>query len=402
MSDVEFQIRESVSRLAPPTISLSHRIHAAPELAFAEYQASTWVGEAMAEHGFTVETGVADLPTALVAAKGSGDLVVGLVAEYDALPDVGHACGHNIIAAASVAAAQALAPVADQLSITVKLFGTPAEEDGGGKILMLDKGVFAGTHVAMMVHPGTFDAVSCKFLAVGDFEVTYIGKTAHASFAPFQGINAGDALTIAQVALGLLRQQLPPGDQIHGIVTRGGEAPNIIPARTEARYCLRSPSLESLQALRARVVNCLQAGALATGCECRIARRSPDYSDFRNDQLVVDIYQRHAEALGRRFPASEHARASLGSTDMANVSRVIPAIHPMIAIDCDGSVNHQPEFAEHCAGPSADRAILDAATAMALTIAELAGEPQNRAHIKRTAAELARTSTPSHTEVTDT
>jgi amidohydrolase len=224
-------LKEAASRhleeISAQAIALSHSIHARPELGFAEHEASRAVAEVLDGSGFAVDQGAGGLPTALAATCGSGELTIGLFAEYDALPQMGHACGHNIIAAAAVTAARLLAPMATDL--TVKVFGTPAEEAGGGKILMLDRGVFDGVHAAMMVHPSPADQVRASTLAVAHLGISYTGRTAHAGAAPEQGVNAADAFTVAQVAIGLLRQHLSHDARIHGIVTRGGEAPNVVP-----------------------------------------------------------------------------------------------------------------------------------------------------------------------------
>lgn len=365
-------------------IELSHRIHADPELAFEEHRASGWVADELERAGYDVRRGVADLPTAFVADIGSGPLVLGICCEYDALPDVGHACGHNVIAAAGVGAAVGLAGLADDLGLTVRVFGTPAEEGGGGKVLMLDHGVFAGTHAAMMVHPMPREMAEAHMLAISNLDVTYTGKAAHASAFPHEGINAADALTVAQVAIGLLRQHLLPTDRVHGIVTRGGEAPNIVPARTSAAYYVRATDLEGVEALLPRVRACFEAGATATGATLDVREKTPPYAEFRNDAAMVAFYRANAEALGRRFhqPAPNEP-AAVGSSDMGNVSRAMPAIHPMVAIDAGDSGNHQPEFARHCASPSADAAVVEGATAMAWTCIDLATDEQQRDRLIR-------------------
>ncbi|MGH3354916.1 MAG: amidohydrolase, partial [Nocardioidaceae bacterium] len=329
--------------------------------------------------GFAVERGVADLPTALVATVGSGPLVLGICCEYDALPDVGHACGHNVIAAAGVGAAIGLGALADDLGLTVKVFGTPAEEGGGGKVYMLDHGVFDGTHAAMMVHPAPHERVDTEMLAVANYAIGYTGKPAHASAYPHEGINAADAVTVAQVAVGLLRQHIRSTERIHGIVTRGGEAGNIIPAKTSASYFVRAEDLDALESLVPRVRACFEAGATATGSTLDFAQQAPPYAEMRNDPAMMAIYQANAETAGRRFPTlSAEAAAAVGSSDMGNVSRALPSIHPMLAIDCGGSSNHQPEFARHCASASADTAVVQAAKAMAWTCVDLAADDQQR------------------------
>ncbi len=360
--------RDAVDASLSDLIRLSHAIHADPELSYEEVHSAALAAEALEKGGFRVTTGTADLPTAFTAEAGSGPLVLAICAEYDALPDVGHACGHNIIAASAVGAGLGLLPVADQLGLTVRVLGTPAEEGGGGKVVMLDRGVFDDVHAAMMVHPWPAERLEATCLAVSHFDVEFTGRTAHASAAPWQGINAGDAMVIAQVALGLLRQQLPPGDQLHGVVTSGGEAANIIPARVTGRFMARSLTIDGLGQLEPRVRACFEAGARATGAQVSFTPLAPDYSHMESDRDLLGLYRTNAEALGRRFALDDEGapRPTL-STDMANVSLAVPTIHPLMAIDAAGSVNHQPEFAAACITPSADTAVRDAAIAMAWT-----------------------------------
>jgi len=373
-------IRQQSERL----IELSHRIHAHPEVGFEEFRSSAWVAESLSAAGFDVRMGVCDLPTAFSAARGSGALHVGLCAEYDSLPGIGHACGHNIIAASAVGAAIGLAAVADDVDVSVRVLGTPGEEvgDAGGKILMIERGAFDGVHAAMMVHPAPHDVATPRLIASSTFDVVYTGKAAHAAMYPELGVNAADALTVAQTAIGLLRQHIRSTDRVHGIVTHGGDAPNIVPARTAARYMARASTLEELQELRPRVHRCFEAGALATGAALEIVGVSSPYAEVVHDDVMVAVYRRNAEALGRRFlesgPAVERAAAS---TDMGNVSRTIPSIHPLIGIDSLPAVNHQPEFAAHCVTAAADRALVDGAIALAWTAIDMATDASLRARL---------------------
>src|SRR5205809_6281089 len=254
--DARAAVRERVTASRDRLVALSHRIHAHPELAFEEERASTWCAEALDAAGFTVERGVCDLPTAFVARAGSGPLHLALCAEYDCLPGIGHACGHNIIAAIAVGAGVAAARVADDVGLTVSVLGTPAEERGGGKVLLLERGAFAGVHAALMVHPAPVDAVEPPTLAWSHFDVHYTGKAAHASAFPEFGVNAADAITVAQTAIGLLRQHIRATDRIHGIVTQGGEAPNIVPAHTTAKFYVRARTLAELDNIRSKVERC--------------------------------------------------------------------------------------------------------------------------------------------------
>ncbi len=373
-----------VAAAADELVELSHRIHAHPELSFEEDRASTWCADALEAAGYAVDSGICDLPTAFRARYGSGPLEVAICCEYDALPDIGHACGHNVIAAAAVGAGIALAAVADDLGVTVNVLGTPAEEGGGGKILMLERGGFDGIHAAMMVHPFPSELVQMPCLAVAHFDVDYRGREAHASAYPELGVNAADALTVAQVAVGLLRQHAAAGDQVHGIVTLGGAAPNIVPAHTRAKYYVRSATLAGLARWEPRVHRCFEAGAVATGASVEILPQGPAYSEFRPDAEMAAAYRRNAEALGRSFPELT-GTVPAASTDMANVSLAMPAIHPTLGLDSLPAVNHQAEFAAHCVTPIADRALLDGATAMAWTVADLARDEAQRARLSATA-----------------
>ncbi|OZC54628.1 peptidase M20 [Rhodococcus sp. WWJCD1] len=363
-------------------VALSHSIHAEPELAFEEHRSVAKILETLRAHDFEIESNVADMDTAFTASFGSGDLVIGICAEYDALPEIGHACGHNIIAASAVGAALALAPVADALGITVRVLGTPAEETGGGKVLMLERGVFDGIGAALMVHPGPFDIVGATSLALADVAVQFTGRAAHASAAPEWGINAGDAVTISQVALGLLRQHLAPGQQFHGIVSDGGAAPNIVPGHAELLYYLRANTTESLEALTTKAFACFEAGALATGCTHEIRTVSPTYAALTPDSWLVAAFRQEIEALGRSplAPDLEGFRP-LGSTDMGNVTNVLPGIHPVVGLDAGGAVTHQPEFAAACVTESADRALRDGALGLARTAARAAADPSTRARL---------------------
>jgi amidohydrolase len=375
MTSAKQSVESAVDGALDSLIQLSHTIHAHPELSYEEERAAGWTAAALADGGFTVSEGVGDLPTAFSAEFGSGPMVVAVCAEYDALPDVGHACGHNIIAASAVGAGLGLAAVADELGLTVRVVGTPAEEGGGGKILLLERGVFEGVHAAMMVHPWPTERLAATCLAVSHFDVHFTGKSAHASAAPWEGVNAADAMTIAQVSLGLLRQQLRPGNQVHGVVTDGGSAANIIPATVSARYMCRALTLGDLEVLEPRIRACFQAGSTATGASVRYEELAPVYSHMESDPGLLDAYRVNAESLGRRFTLDdERAPRPTLSTDMAHISLALPTIHPLIALDSGGAVNHQPEFAAACITPSADAALRDGALAMAWTAVDAAAD----------------------------
>jgi amidohydrolase len=368
-AEMKSAARATVEHEGERLVALSHRIHAQPELKFEEEQSSAWTAGALSDGGFPVHAGVCDLPTAFSARVGSGPLHIAICAEYDALPVIGHACGHNIIASSAVGAALALAPLVDDLGITLSVIGTPAEEGGGGKILMLERGAFDGVHASLMIHPTPMEDLYPRVSAVAHMRVQYTGRESHAAIAPELGINAADAITVAQVAIGLLRQHLRSFDQVHGIVTHGGDATNVIPAHTEGTWMARSRTLGDLEQLVPRVGHCFEAGALATGATLRITDVCPPYAHMEHDHDLGELYRANATALGR--PESNDGAATF-STDMGNVSLAMPSIHPCIAIETGGAVNHQPEFTAAAINPSADRAVSEGALAMAWTVIDAA------------------------------
>lgn len=367
MSELKSVARKVVSSDLPSLIELSEELHAAPETAWQEVRSSVAVAAALGS-SFTITQPYLGLETAFLAVAGSGSRRVGIMAEYDALPGLGHACGHNLISAIAVGAGRALAAVAAELDLTVEVYGTPAEEGGGGKIELLERGAFAGLDLAMMAHPAPVDVAEARPFAVSHSHITYTGKAAHAAAYPEQGVNAADAFTIAQLAIALLRQQLPASVRVHGIVTKGGDAPNVIPDRTEGRWYVRAETLAELTVVEERVRRCFEAGALATGCTLSIEPESAPYSEFRTAEDVLALYKANAVALGRSFADADlGGRMNRASTDMGNVSLTVPAIHPYIGVGSLPAVNHQKEFADHCVGRVAEQALGDAAVALAWT-----------------------------------
>jgi amidohydrolase len=381
--DAKGRAREILDAARTRLIDLNRRIHAHPELAFEEERASTWCADMLDAGGFVVDRGVAGIPTAFVARAGRGPLHIALCAEYDALPGIGHACGHNLIAAIAVGAGLAAARVADDVGLSVSVIGTPAEESIGGKIQLLERGVFRGVHAALMAHPAPIDIAEPPMLAWSQFEVAYTGKAAHASAFPEQGVNAADALTVAQTAIGLLRQHIRGTDRVHGIVTCGGEAPNVVPAATAAHYMVRARTTGDLDEIRTKVMRCFEAGALATGATLAVKPLGMPYADMHHDHALAAIYRSNAEALGRFFPnVGAVIERAAGSTDMGNVSQALPAIHPTIGIASLPAVNHQPEFAAHCVTDVADQAMMDAAAALAWTAIDVAGDAALSARLR--------------------
>lgn len=379
MSVLKSQAEQIIVAAADRLIELSETLHAHPETAWQEYQAVDWVADVLAENDFQVTRKYFGFDTAFLAEYGSGATKVGFMAEYDALPGLGHACGHNLIAASSVGAGLALAPLADELDLTIRVYGTPAEEGGGGKVEMIDAGAFQDLDFAMMVHPAAVDIAEAEPFAVAHQHVEYTGVSAHAAAYPDEGVNANDAFLIAQMAIGLLRQQLPADTRVHGIQTLGGFAPNAIPEKTEGRWYTRANSLAELEKLDERVQACFEAGALATGAELQITPESKPYAEFRTYQPALDAYKANAIARGRVFADPKTAgRMNRASTDMGNVSQIIPAIHPYIGIDSLPHTNHQKEFADFCVGPVAERTLLDAAILMAWTVLDIFAKPETK------------------------
>jgi amidohydrolase len=380
MTDIKQRVEREFEKNLGLVTDLSHGINARPEPAFEEYETSASIIAALEQRGgFTVERGVAGLPTAFVASAGSGDLVFGICAEMDALPGIGHGCGHNAIAAASVGAALALAPFADELGLTVRVFGTPAEESGTGKEIMVNRGVFAGVHAAMMVHPSLKDVVAPVFRAAKSWRVTYTGRGGHAS-RPWSALNAADATVVAQTAIGLLRQQLRDGIRVHHVVVEAGSAVNVIADRAVVDCMIRGDTIEEVDEVWERVRRCFDAGALATGTGAEFTTLPSLYREFRHDKDLAAAFQAQAETTGRTFP--DYPENLFGSTDMGNVSHVVPSLHPMLSFDLPADEgNHTAAFAVAAGGAEGDRFVHDGGLAMALTVADVARSGSVRARL---------------------
>ena len=344
-----------------------------PEVAFEERQSSSRLAQFLTRQGFEVEYPAYGLETSFAARAGSRGPEVVICAEYDALPGVGQACGHNIIATAALGAGVALRELAEQLGIRVTVLGTPAEELYGGKVDLINAGAFSDAAMAMMVHPSTHNVVDPVVISVAHLDVSFHGKTAHASSFPFFGINALDAFVQAYVNISTLRQQLESTDKVHGIITHGGDAANIIPGFTKSTWYVRAPKQDRLDLLIPRIRACFEAAATATGCTLSIEAVGHPYEDMHHNPLLVDLYQANSAALGRPMQRGSDFPAHIsGSTDMGNVSKLVPSIHPMLGIDSLPASNHQAEFAAHTVTPSGEQAIVDGAVAMAWTVIDLA------------------------------
>lgn len=376
--------RDAVDEIASELLSVSHYIHENPELAFKEEKAAARLTETIEGAGLSVTRGAYGLRTAFETEFGrSGAPCVALLAEYDALPEIGHACGHNIIATTALGAALALHALGDELPGRVRLLGTPAEERGGGKELMARKGAFEGIHAAMMVHPAGVDLATMPCIAVADVDVIFHGRSAHASAAPQAGINALDALVIAYQGLNALRQHLKNTERIHGIITHGGDAANVIPERASGRFGVRAANENALEKLKKRADACFQAGALATGARAEVNWAEVNYLDLNTCWPLANAYQQNAEALGREFFPFDKLPASVaGSTDMGNVSYRVPSIHPMIASAPAHVTIHNPEFRKWAGSDMGESATVDGAKALAMTTIDYLCDPDLRAASK--------------------
>ncbi|MGI9584644.1 MAG: M20 family metallopeptidase [Acidimicrobiia bacterium] len=352
---------------------LSRWMYDNPEIAYEEHKTSARMVDALRAGGYTVEYPAYGLDTAFAARVGTSGPEVVICAEMDALPDVGHACGHNIIATAGIGAGLALAPLADELGIRIKVLGTPAEEHLGGKVDLINAGALDGAAAAMMIHPSTKDLIDPAFLSIVHIEVEFRGKEAHASSSPYLGTNALDAAVQAYVNVSTLRQQLLDTDRVHGIITNGGAAPNVIPAKTTMAWYVRATTNERLDEVFDKVQDCFAAAALATGCEFDVNQEGNRYDAMVNNAVMLDLYAANSKSIGRTMSRlSDRPPETAGSTDMANVSQIVPTIHPMLDLHCYPTVNHQPEFAAQTVTPDGDAAIRDGAVAMAWTVIDLA------------------------------
>ncbi|QTG81684.1 M20 family metallopeptidase [Arthrobacter crystallopoietes] len=363
-------------------IELSKSIGNRPELAFEEFHAAAEIADVLENNGFDVTRSAYGLPTAVEAVYGNGDCTVAVLAEYDALPGIGHACGHNVIAGAAVGAVLALKPVAEELNLRIKLLGTPAEEKGGGKILMLERGAWDDTDFSLMVHGATGAQTPCASFRTQAYEhlaVTFTGRTAHAAAAPHEGVNAGDAATLAQVALGLLRQQLKPTVVVASFVVSGGAATNIIPGKTNLQVEIRAFDEDDWLDASARVRSCLEGAAIATGCQVVIEQTEIPYAPMRQHDDIAAYWDNNIEQLG--YTLETTGGMGSGSTDMGNISQFLPAIHPCITFaNCD-AVPHTIEFAQAAVSQTGDTAMIDGAKALALTVADVARNQQLTDHL---------------------
>ncbi len=367
------RVEREVDRHADLLIHISQEIHANPELAFQELKALELLTAPLASAGFAVRKGVAGLETAFTAEYSGGPgPVVGLVAEYDALRGIGHACGHNIIGTAAVGAALALKAKAPQIGGTVRVIGTPAEEGGGGKVIMADAGVFDSVDVAILCHPANRTMVMRGGLAVTPCTIAYHGKASHAAVAPEKGISALDALLLLFAGINQLRQFAPTGHRIHGVITKGGVAPNIIPAYAEAEFNIRATNRKELTALRQRVVEIARGAAMATGATLEV-KEGLTYAERQENRALSECFASNLRAIGVDvLPALK----SVGSSDMGNVGEVCPMAHPYVKIVEEPTELHTPEFAVAAASQAGMSGLVQAAKALAMTALDVCYDPR--------------------------
>ncbi|MFB3897337.1 MAG: M20 family metallopeptidase [bacterium] len=370
------QVIAEIDKNKEELIALSTLIHDHPELSLREFQAVVWITEYLAKNGFTIEKNIADLPTAFRATfKGDNDQpIIGLLAEYDALPKIGHGCGHNIMAVAGPGAAAAVKSVVKDIPGIIQVIGTPAEESGGGKIILAKKGVFDRLAAAMIVHPGTRTEVNYKNIACQSMKVEYYGKATHASGSPENGVNALDAVILSYNMINALRQHIRQDSRIHGIITHGGEASNIVPEYASASFTVRSPDNRYLDELIERVLNCFRAAGIATGARLEYTLSRSRYASMRTNATLASAFAEnyrmiHVEVLERR------PDAGMGSSDMGNVSQIVPAIHPSIAIAPESVQEHSVDFANAAVSDAGHQGLLNAAKALAMTTIDLLFNP---------------------------
>ena len=352
---------------------LSLKIHSNPEEAFQEFKASTWLAEYLEGNGFSVEKGICDLPTAFRAVYGQGKPVIAILAEYDALPKMGHACGHNLIAASAVGAGVAARLAVDKLGGSVRVIGTPGEELYGGKIKMAERGAFNGLDVAMMVHPAGVNTSAINAIACQTLNVEFFGKAAHAAAKPEEGINALEAMVLSFNAIDSLRQHIKDKARIHGIITDGGEAPNIVPAHSAGEFVVRAEDDRYLDELNERVLNCFVGAATATGARLEYRWGDVRYAAMRNNVTLARLFRKNMQSLGRKV---ELLVAGSFSTDMGNVSQLVPGIHPMVAVAPPDVLMHSPQFVTVAASEAGVKGFMDAAKAMAMTVVDLLSSPE--------------------------
>jgi len=374
----------AIDAMREELLTLSHAIHAEPELALEEFKAAARLTAAVERHGIGVAREAFGLKTAYAAEFGhERGPTIAILSEYDALPGIGHACGHNIIATAGFGAAIALSKLNGRLPGRVRYLGTPAEERYGGKEMMALDGAFDRADAAMMVHPSNLNLITMPCIAICDVTAVFHGRAAHASAVPYRGLNALDAVVTSYQAIAQLRQHIKNTERIHGIITEGGLAPNIVPERAACRFYVRAVDVHELLALKARVQACFEAGALATGCRVETRWGESDYLDLKTNWPLAQAYERNGNALGLEFfPMKDLPAGYAGSTDMGNVSHRLPSIHPCLGVAPASVIIHNAEFARHAVSEKGDQAVIDGAKSLAMTALDLMGDAELLGRVK--------------------
>ncbi|MFI1994044.1 M20 family metallopeptidase [Actinoplanes sp. NPDC020271] len=371
-SEIRRRVCAAVDAHGRDLIAFSHDLHAHPELAYREHRAAARLADRLRRGGLTVTAPAYGLPTAVAGHAGERGPRVVLCCEYDALPGMGHGCGHNVVAAAGLGAGLALAPVAGALGGRVTVLGTPAEEGGGGKILLAGRGAFTGAAAAMLVHPGPWETVRPHINAMAGLHAVLRGRAAHTGMDAEHGVNALDALVLGYLGVSALAQRLPGTERVHGVILDGGRTPGVVPARASAVFLARAPSIGQARELRRRVVACLEGGAHAVGARLAVRRLWPEYREMRPNPPLAGAFAANLRRLGRSpLPPEEIPAGRAGSTDLGDVSHLVPALHPKLVIGPPEVAQHTPGFARLAAGPAADRAVLDGAKALAMTAVDI-------------------------------
>lgn len=382
IAELKRQVIAEVDRLAPTLVEMSRDIHAHPELNFEEFHAHDVLSDALAGSFSDMTRSAYGVETAFHASAGDDTCPsVAILLEYDALPEIGHACGHNVIAAAGLGAGLALAPFMSSIHGKLEVYGTPAEEGGGGKIAMARNGAFRNLSAAMMVHPADADLTSMRAIAIHECCANFHGLEAHAAAAPHKGRNALDAAVMAYNSVAALRQHIRPTERVHGIFTHGGDKPNIVPKFASMNWYVRSDTLETLAPLKKRVEDCFRGAALATGCDVDLVWEDHAYADVRDSVALLTAYVDNGAFIGREFADPSPHNMVVGSTDMGNVSYLAPSIHPMIQVAPRGIPIHTARFADYAGGEEGDRAAIDGAKVLALTAIDVWADESLRARV---------------------
>ncbi len=382
LEKLKASVRDEIDSRRHQLAELSLKIHSCPELGFHEVKAADWLTQYLAENGFSIERGICELPTAFRGSYGQGKPAIAILAEYDALPELGHACGHNLIAAGAVGTGVASRSAIDQFGGSILIIGTPAEELYGGKVVMANRGAFNNVDIAMMVHPGTHNTATTEALTCQALDIEFFGKEAHAASKPEAGINALEAMLNSFAAINSLRQHIKDKSRIHGIITDGGTAANIVPAHSAGTFLVRAENDAYLDELKQKVLNCFIGAATASGARLEYKWGNIRYAPLRNNLTLARLFKENMQSLGRKVKLSDPNKA-FGSTDMGNVSQLVPSIHPFVAIAPEEIIAHSPQFASAAASEAGIQGLLDAAKALAMTVVDLVAKPEIVIEVKR-------------------